>query len=191
MNEAHPKYNRYLDISKDWPLDDWSITRECFDNIVQILPFGKTILELGSGAATGILSEFYHMISIESDRKWIGRHPSRYLHVPLAVTKSQTFGDTEWFDVGSLKRQLEYIDDYDLLLIDSGGERVGFYDHLYLFKRGIPIIFDDTMAPNYLRCAHLTAGKLKMAVKTVSCERNKHCTTWWNGKRYTLLLPIK
>ena len=45
MNKEHNLYSRYLGISNDWPLDDWSITKECFDNIVNIIPFEKTILE--------------------------------------------------------------------------------------------------------------------------------------------------
>ena len=34
MNKSHELYNEYLKITTDWPLDDWSITKECFDNIV-------------------------------------------------------------------------------------------------------------------------------------------------------------
>ncbi len=68
MNLDNPLYNKYLEISNNWPLDDWSITKECFDNIIEILPFGKTILEIGSGNSTKLLSIFYNMISIESKK---------------------------------------------------------------------------------------------------------------------------
>jgi len=44
MNKEHSLYSRYLEISNDWPLDDWSITKECFDNIVNIIPFEKTLI---------------------------------------------------------------------------------------------------------------------------------------------------
>ena len=66
MNTLEDKFNLYLSISNNWPLDDWSITKECFDKIVEILPFGSTILEIGSGNSTKILSQFYKMIS-----KWL------------------------------------------------------------------------------------------------------------------------
>lgn len=62
MNTSDSKYPLYIQISSNWPLDDWSITKECFDKIVEILPFGKTILEIGSGNSTFILSHFYKMI---------------------------------------------------------------------------------------------------------------------------------
>lgn len=55
MNKNNNLYERYLEISNNWPLDDWSITKECFDNIIQILPFKKTILEIGSGHSTNLL----------------------------------------------------------------------------------------------------------------------------------------
>ena len=40
MNKEHNLYSRYLGISNDWPLDDWSITKECFDNIMKALEKG-------------------------------------------------------------------------------------------------------------------------------------------------------
>ena len=67
MNKDNFLYKNYLYISNNWPLDDWSITKECFDNICSILPFGKTILEIGIGNSTKILSQFYNMVSIESN----------------------------------------------------------------------------------------------------------------------------
>ena len=36
MNKSHELYKKYKDISNNWSLDDWSITKECFDNIVEI-----------------------------------------------------------------------------------------------------------------------------------------------------------
>lgn len=65
MNNDNKLYEIYLQISNDWPLDDWSITKEYFDKIVEILPFGKIILEIGSGNSTNILSKFYKIITIK------------------------------------------------------------------------------------------------------------------------------
>ena len=61
MNKNHHLYTIYENMK--WSLDDWAIPKECFDKIVEILPFNSTILELGSGCGTQILSKFYNIIS--------------------------------------------------------------------------------------------------------------------------------
>lgn len=186
MNINNNLYDEYLKISNNWPLDDWSITKECFDKIVEILPFGKTILEIGSGNSTKILSEFYNIISIESNHKWMNKYNSKYIYIPIKKMVSEEFGETNWLDIDILKTNIKDIN-YDLLLVDAGGDRVGIYDNIDLFKNNIPIIFDDTMNETYLKCAVMISKKLNYNLQTFQCERNKYCVHWWDGKKYTLL----
>jgi len=186
MNLDNPLYNKYLEISNNWPLDDWSITKECFDNIIEILPFGKTILEIGSGNSTKILSIFYNMISIESKKEWMNKYDSKYLYIPFKQMVSEKFGKTKWLDVDVLKDKLQNID-YDLIIVDAGADRIGIYDNIHIFKIDIPIIFDDTMNDQYLKCAELLSIKLNKKIETVQCKRNKKCDTWWDGKKYSIL----
>jgi len=61
--------NSYADqIIKNWPLDDWSINVEVFEKITQILPFGSTILEFGSGASSNLL----HLFTFQTPTLWDG-----------------------------------------------------------------------------------------------------------------------
>ena len=133
MNSLHELYSEYISISNNWPLDDWSISKECFDMIIKVLPFNSTILEIGSGHSTELLSKFYNMISIENNKEWINKYKSEYIYIPLSPMKSDIFGDTIWLDADALK---DYIQNkkYDLLLVDSGGDRVGILDHIDIFK---------------------------------------------------------
>lgn len=186
MNIENILYKDFLEISNDWPLDDWSITKECFDKIVEILPFNKTILEIGSGRATQILSKFYNMISIESNPSWLNKYKSNYIYIPETNMMSKEFGETKWLDINILQKKLTNLN-YDLLIVDSGGDRVGIYDNFELFKKDIPIIFDDTMSEDYLKCATLVAKKFNYNINTFQCKRNKYCVHWWDGKKYTLL----
>ena len=179
-------YDKYLQISNNWPLDDWSITKECFDKIVKILPFNSTILEIGSGNSTKLLSIFYNMISIESSKEWMNRFNSNYIYIPTKKMISKEFGETTWLDVDLLKNELLNLK-YDLLLVDAGGDRVGIYDNIDLFKNNIPIVFDDTMNEDYLKCAMLISIKNDMDIETFQCKKNKYCVTWFDGKKYTLL----
>lgn len=185
-NRENPLYQSYLKISNRWPLDDWSITKECFDKIIEILPFGSTILEIGSGRSTGLLSKFYQMISLESNVDWINKFKSRYFHIPTKKMISEKFGETIWLDKEKIQTVLKDLN-YDLLIVDSGGDRVGIYDNINLFNTNVPIIFDDTMNDDYLKCANLVAQKLNKTVETFQCKRNKYCVTWWDGKKFTLL----
>lgn len=186
MNTANALYDDYLKISNDWPLDDWSITKECFDNIIAILPFGKTILEIGSGNSTRLLSQFYSMISIESNKDWIDKYNSKYYLVPIKPMVSEIFGPTNWLDIDIIKNILTDLD-YDLLLVDAGGDRVGIYDNIELFKTNVPIIFDDTMDDGYLKCATLIADKYNKKCATVYCAVNKQAVYWFNGKHYSII----
>ena len=115
MNVSHAKYETYLNISDNWPLDDWSITKECFDKIVEILPFDKTILEIGSGKSTMILSKFYKMISIESNPEWMNKYESDYIFVPEKKIQSEVFGETIWLDQDIIKKSLND-KKYDMLI---------------------------------------------------------------------------
>jgi len=186
MNTSDSRYELYLGISTDWPLDDWSITKECFEKIVEILPFGSTILEIGSGNSTKILSQFYKMISIESDEKWMNKYNSEYLYVPFKKFSSEIFGETNWLDVDILQPLING-KKYDLLIVDAGAGRVGIYDNLHLFNTNIPIIFDDTMDENYFKCANLVATKLNKTCTTYHCSVNKYAVHWFDGKKYSLI----
>ena len=163
MNTLSDKFNLYLSISNSWPLDDWSITKECFDKIVEMLQFGSTILEIGSGNSTKILSHFYKMISIESNIEWMNKYNSEYIYVPPKKFNSEIFGETNWIDVDILKSSLDG-KKYDLL------------------------IFDDTMAESYLKCANLVAKKLNKICTTYHCKVNKYAVTWFKGKMFSLIL---
>jgi len=187
MNSHNLKYFDYLKISNNWPLDDWSITKECFDKIVEILPFGSTILEIGSGNSTKILSQFYKMISIESDVIWMNKYDSEYIFVPFKQNNSKIFGETKWLDVDILEPRIRE-KKYDLLIVDAGADRVGIYENLHLFNTSVPIIFDDTMNENYLKCANLVATKLNKTCTTYHCAVNKYVVAWFEGKKYSLIV---
>ena len=74
MNKNHEKYKDFLSTKNNWPLDDWSINCECFEKIVELIEFDKTILELGSGKSTELLSRFYNIISVEDDIKYLNKY---------------------------------------------------------------------------------------------------------------------
>jgi len=113
----------------------WSIDKELFDYIRQILPDGKTILELGSGWASGELSKHYTVYSIEHDFKWVDKYDTHYIYAPIV---------NGWYDVSILKKELPAT--YDLILIDGPTGNIGrgkFNTYLELFDTKAIMIFDD------------------------------------------------
>ena len=58
----------------------------------------------------------------------------------------------------------------------------------HLFNTYVPIIFDDTMNENYLKCANLVATKLNKTCTTYHCAVNKYVVAWFEGKKYSLII---
>ena len=79
LNEIQKIYNSFGDELTV----NYAISKECHDFILSVLENGKTILELGSGIGTEILSQTYNVISIEENINFVGRHPSTYIYAPL------------------------------------------------------------------------------------------------------------
>lgn len=129
------------------------ITRELFDCILKVLPQGKRILELGAGlVSTPLLSLTYKLTSVEQDACYLPKCVDvEAVHAPLR---------SGWYDVEIIKciRQ-----DYDLILVDGpSGEdsRMGFAENLDLFRRDVPIIFDDTFREQQRILAERVAAAL-------------------------------
>ena len=148
----------------------WAIRESCFDFIREILPKGKTILEMGSGTGTKRLSEYYNMISIEDQHEWVGQYNSHYIEAPIrnystnhintvglfktkptdAYTAPDLPGEegptqTGWYDYKILTEKLKGLK-YDLILIDGPNGRIGrggFLKHIDIFNTNVPIIIDD------------------------------------------------
>lgn len=121
-------------------LGGWAISKEVFEYILDTLPVGSTILELGSGVGTGELAKYYKMFSIEDNKAWLNKYQSTYIYAPI-----KNYGSYRWYDVEYLSGNLPQ--KYDLIFIDGpfgGIGRFGFYHHMSLFDINVPILFDDT-----------------------------------------------
>ena len=182
---------KYNHLMMNWTLDDWSIPRECFQHIANILPWKSTILELGGGHTSSIFSQFYNVYTVEQDGEWVDfvSNPTCF-HVPVKEIETIHFGAQLWYDVDILKEKLHNIS-YDLLLVDGPkGMRGGFLNNLKLFNNTVPWIFDDTMESVqeyqvYKLCKKITGRD----GETFQCSPNPRAAHWFEGKRYSILYP--
>jgi hypothetical protein len=141
-----------------------SIDYECFEKIYSILPEQSTILELGSGYTSSILSKYYNVYSVEHDMVWLNKAKTNYIYAPLV--KQKNF-NTPWYDTNILKKQLP--SEYNLILIDGPPAglhkeevRHGFYYNIDIFKvDNCIIIFDDIQRPGDLKHLKMVSEKLE------------------------------
>jgi hypothetical protein len=189
MNTNNSKYNDSQEIISNWDLDDWSISKECFEKIVDLLPFGKTILELGSGESTRILSKFYNMISVEENINFINKYNSNYLHVPTEkVTYNNFDKDTVWYSTKILKEKLGTLK-YDLILIDGPcGWRGGFYENRHIFDLNCILLFDDTMCEEHYKLMKMVSDYVNRPFININCKVNPKAVHWFNGKQFGYII---
>lgn len=164
-------------IIKNWPLDDWSINVEVFEKITQLLPFGSTILEFGSGASSNLLKQFYKVISIEDDQNFINKYDGvEYIYID---------SDKTGYNFPTLKEKLKNMK-YELLIIDGpnyGRENIN--NHLDIIDQNCLIIWDDTQV--YEKFANEMAEKLNRKCTTFNCKPNGDYWGPRGGKKFSLI----
>lgn len=121
-----------------WP--NGSLKQVAFDTILDLVPKGSTIVEMGSGFSTGQLAKYYNVYSIEQDAKWLNKYPSTYIYAPI---------QNGWYDVNVLQAALPT--NYNLLIVDGPAAkskhkiiRLGLLQHHELFNLNCPIMVHDT-----------------------------------------------
>ena len=122
----------------------WALPSKAFQWIENNIPFGRNIVELGSGNGSSRLSKNYQLWSIEHDEAWLHTSSSNYIHaeiVPYSVNGLEGF----WYNPEKIEQALPK--EYDLLIIDGPPSSVGrngvlvFHD---LFDWSGYILIDDT-----------------------------------------------
>ena len=111
--------------------------------IYKNLPFGSTILELGSGKSSRELTKLYTVYSVEENKKYCGLYNCNYIYAPIK---------NGWYDTALLKNGLPR--NYNLLIIDgpkafnpwnpfSFTRRIKFVENFNIFEKDKIMIFDD------------------------------------------------
>ena len=157
--------------------DGWSVSPTLIEIIKDLVPVNSTILELGSGEGTDVLSEHFKVYSVEHDSEWVGKYKSTYIHAPLKEHKpvGGIGGDepVEWYDPDVLRAQLPK--HYDLLLIDGPPKnRSGFIKYFELFKADVPMIFDDVHRARDLTVMTKIAARLSRPYTVYGLHETKH-----------------
>lgn len=167
-------------------MDDWSLAPGCHAWILQNIPPGSTIVELGSGVGSARLSAAgYSMVCVEHSEEWLGRYPSiHYIHAPLKSHKPvQGYGNTLWYSPEILKKELPKLD-YAAIIVDGppGSEgRSGILKYFSLFNPNVPFILDDLHRQNERKIAGHIAAKLNTPL--VIYPEAKYWGILWPNKK--------
>jgi predicted O-methyltransferase YrrM len=155
-------------------LGDWSLSPEMYQYIREVLPEGSTILELGSGFGTSMLSEYYTMYSVEHDEDFLDRYNTIYFHVPLKEHKAiKNHEGTVWYDADVLRPLLNGLE-YDLLLVDGPPEsRAGFVKYFDMFDPDAIMVFDDVNRKRDNSVMNSIAAKLNVHYVTYGAGTEK------------------
>ena len=117
-------------------LGDWAIGLNLFNWVIDNIPHGSTILELGSGTGTHELGKIYDTHCIEDNKDWVNKFSNlTYHYSPI----KEGWYDREW--LGNLPKE------YSLLIFDAPRGDIGrtkVLENLDLFNLEVPIIVDDT-----------------------------------------------
>ena len=122
--------------------DRWALNKKALAFIIKVLAKKyKTVLELGSGTSTTILTSFFDVTSIEENEEWVGKYESNYIHAPIK---------DGWYDLDVLSKSGIKEKKYDILIIDgpANGERLKFLDNLNLFNLEKSVIIIDDIERN-------------------------------------------
>ncbi len=155
-----------------WINNGWSISKELFDYIRNTVPKGETILEMGSGWASGELAKYYTVYSVEHDQKWLDKYPTHYIYAPIK---------NGWYDPEVLGKSLPK--SYKLILVDGPPGtigRYGFLNNLSLFNSDVIILIDDVNR----EVEHKLLVDLAATLKRSFSVQNDSL-----GKKFGIILP--
>ncbi len=93
----------------------WSMCEKLYNYMLQILPEGSTMVELGSGWASEQFSKHYEVYSVEHNEEWVGKYDTHYIYAPII---------DGWYSIDALKENLPQ--KYDLIFDDV--QRKAEYD---------------------------------------------------------------
>jgi hypothetical protein len=146
-------------------IENWMLPKEAIEWIFENVTEGSTILELGSGYGTEILSKSYKMYSIEQNEDWLNKFDSNYIYAPIV---------DGFYSRECLKNITK---EYDLLIIDGptklSGGRLGLIENIDLFNLDCDILIDDVHREDELKLLIEISKILKKDYIIIFCDNKK------------------
>lgn len=145
----------------------WSISRTLFERMLDEIPEGAQVVELGSGAASRSLALHWSLLSYEHDAAYLASTSDfpewRIVHAPLRGG---------WYDPDIIRSTIPKR--YAALLIDgppTGRRRLHMLSHLDLFDWTARIFIDDMHRAAEVQLANRLAAHVGRPLVVVRCAQ--------------------
>jgi hypothetical protein len=135
------------------------ISKTVIEKLLEVIPEGSTVLELGTGFGTIPIAEKFKVISIENNPHWhqgvselIEVPVVDQLNIPGSISKRFPLYK-QWYDAELLRTKLAG-KQYDAIIVDgpeSPSRRPGFLFNRSIFDQTVPVIIDDFHRPYDMR----------------------------------------
>ena len=135
-------------------MSTWSLAVNAIEELLNVVPSGSTVLEIGTGCGTAALASHYKVLSVEHEPEW-HTGDSELIHVPLVSCQSmpmplsfwQRFPQaSEWYDPRCLRDALVGRT-YDAIILDgppgSACRAAAWWFYERVFDTQVPVLVDD------------------------------------------------
>ena len=125
----------------------WSLCDAAIFTILQLTNINSTIIELGSGYGSTLISKNRNLISVEHDEKFVSRFQElNYVHAPLITLQNSVGAAKKWYDPKAIKDGIP--SNHDMIILDGPPAEVGregILSNLSLFDSNAIWIVDDVV----------------------------------------------
>tara|TARA_Y100000589_G_scaffold193922_1_gene183444 strand:+ start:29 stop:877 length:849 start_codon:yes stop_codon:yes gene_type:complete len=137
----------------------WSLCDAAIYTIMTLTDDNSTIVELGSGYGSSLISKNRNLVAIEHDERFVSRYPDvNYLYSPLVSLQGSDKPEQLWYDSELISNGIPA--KHDLIILDGPPAdvgRTGVLQNLSLFDPDAIWIIDDVVRPSEQYIANVIA----------------------------------
>jgi hypothetical protein len=155
--------------------------------IIETVPHGSVIIELGSGKSTAQLTEYFEVWAIEETPKYVGLSDDvNYVYAPLTPvdrTPKKFPALTEWYDLDVLRNEMPK--KHAAIIVDGpclAQYRGGFYHNYSLFDPTAIVFIDDVGRWNEINMLRWFTRDLKIPRVTIEDSHQRHMWSMFDPK---------
>ncbi len=155
--------------------------------IIELIPEGSVVIEIGSGKGTAALAEHFEVWAIEHDPKYVGMSEKvHYIYAPLVwtdKTPKKFPGLNEWYDTKIIRAQLP--PKHAAIIVDgppSSKRRGGFYVNYAMFDPTAVVFIDDVGRHHEINMLRWFTRDLNIPEVTLYDSHQRHMWSMFDPK---------
>ncbi len=162
-------------------------TKSMTSKILETIPSGSVVVELGAGRGTADLVDHFEVWAIEHDPRYVGVISGvNYIYAPLVPITRQhkKFVElTEWYDSSIIQAKLPK--QHKAIIVDgppTSARRGGFYVNYELFDPTAIVFIDDVGRSHEMQMLRWFTRDLKIPEVTIRDSHQRHMWSMFDPK---------